>query len=143
MARWPTVVVLDDLHWAGAQTLALLRHLARSGLPPGLLVVGTFRDTGDELTEPLAACLADLRRVDAAVTTAARWTDLDDDAIERFVTEAIGHPLDDDFTDLAAELGTRSGGNAFYLGELWRHLVASGAVGLADGRWVVEDRATT
>ena len=46
-ARWPTVVVLDDLHWAGAQTLALLRHLARSGMPGRLLVVGTFRDTGD------------------------------------------------------------------------------------------------
>ncbi|HEY2565789.1 MAG TPA: adenylate/guanylate cyclase domain-containing protein, partial [Acidimicrobiales bacterium] len=27
----PVVLVLDDLHWAGAQTLALLRHLARSG----------------------------------------------------------------------------------------------------------------
>ena len=30
---WPTVVVLEDLHWAGVQTLALLRHVARSGLP--------------------------------------------------------------------------------------------------------------
>ena len=29
--RWPTVVVIDDLHWASAQTLALLRHIARSG----------------------------------------------------------------------------------------------------------------
>src|SRR5207253_11182548 len=25
--RWPTVVVLDDLHWAGAPTLAPLRQL--------------------------------------------------------------------------------------------------------------------
>ncbi len=62
--RWPTLLVLDDLHWAGPQTLALLRHLVRAGLPAGLLVVGTFRDTGDEISEPLAGCLADLRRVD-------------------------------------------------------------------------------
>src|SRR4029079_18864761 len=41
-ARWPSVIVLDDMHWAGTQTLALLRHVARSGLPGRLLVVGTF-----------------------------------------------------------------------------------------------------
>ena len=49
-------------------------------------------------------------------------------AVERFVADAIGHPLDADFEDLAAELGTRSGGNAFYVVELWRHLVGTGAV---------------
>ena len=91
--RWPTVVVLDDLHWAGPQTLALLRHLARSGLPRGVLIVGTFRDTGDEVTEPLAACLADLRRVDGAARL--RLGGLDADAVERFVAGAAGHALDD------------------------------------------------
>ena len=62
--HWPTLLVLDDLHWAGTQTLAVLRHLAHAGLPAGALIVGTFRDTADEITEPLAGCLADLRRVD-------------------------------------------------------------------------------
>ena len=100
--RWPTVVVLEDLHWAGVQTLALLRHVARSGLPSGLLVVGTFRDTSDEITEPLAACLADLRRTDAV--TRLRLGGLDGEAVERFVAEAIGHPLDARFKELAAEL---------------------------------------
>ena len=124
--RWPTVVVLEDLHWAGVQTLALLRHVARSGLPSGLLVLGTFRDTSDEITEPLAACLADLRRTDAV--TRLRLGGLDGEAVERFVAEAIGHPLDDRFKELAADLATRSRGNAFYLVELWRHLVACGAI---------------
>ena len=133
-ARWPTVVVLEDLHWAGAQTLALLRHLARSGLPAGLLVVGTFRDTSDELTEPLAACLADLRRVEPP-SPASAWRASTSDAIERFVSEAIGHPLDAELQGPCGRAGARSGGNAFYLVELWRHLVASGAVALADGRW--------
>jgi len=138
-ARWPTVVVLDDLHWAGAQTLALLRHAARSGLPPGLLVVGTFRDTGDEITEPLAGCLADLRRVDAV--TRLRLEGLDAAAVERFVSEEIGQPLDAPLRGLATELGLRSRGNAFYVKELWRHLVGTGAVARADDRWVVVDPA--
>ena len=42
------------------------------GCPARLLVVGTFRDTSDELTEPLAACLADLRRVDVGEQAAPR-----------------------------------------------------------------------
>ena len=32
-ARWPLLVVLDDLHWADAPTLLLLGHLARSAGP--------------------------------------------------------------------------------------------------------------
>jgi class 3 adenylate cyclase/DNA-binding CsgD family transcriptional regulator/tetratricopeptide (TPR) repeat protein len=137
--RWPTVVVLDDLHWAGAQTLALLRHVAHSGPPTGLLVVGTFRDTGDEITEPLAGCLADLRRLEAV--TRLRLEGLDEPAVERFVSEAIGRPLDVSFRELAADLWLRSRGNAFYVIELWRHLVSSGAVTGAGDRWVVDDPA--
>ena len=61
--RWPVVLVLDDLHWASAQTLALLGRVARSGGLGRMLVIATFRDTGDEMTEPLAGMLADLRRI--------------------------------------------------------------------------------
>lgn len=137
--RWPTVVVLDDLHWAGAQTLALLRHLARSGLPPGVLVVGTFRDTGDEVTEPLAGCLADLRRLDTV--TRLRLGGLETAAIEAFLVEALGHPLDAAFRSLAGELGARSRGNPFYVIELWRHLAGTGAVVRTGERWAVVDPA--
>ncbi len=140
-ARWPTLVVLDDLHWAGTQTLALLRHLARAGLPAGLLVVGTFRDTGDEITDPLASILADLRRVEGV--TRLRLIGLDTTAVERFVADAVSQPLDDDLRHLAARLAERSGGNAFYLGELWRHLVDVGTVSLDGVQWTVREEAET
>ncbi len=140
-ARWPTVVVLDDLHWAGAQTLALLRHVARTGLPGRLLVVGTFRDTSDERTEPFAACLADLRRAESV--SRLRLDPLDGAAVQHFVTQAVGHPLDADLTEVATQLGARSGGNAFFVGELWRHLVAARAVGPTGDRWSVHDAAAT
>ncbi len=134
--RWPTVVVVDDLHWAGAQTLALLRHLTRSAGAARLLVVGTFRDTGDELTEPLAGCLADLRRSEA--TTRLRLSGLDVGGVERFVAGVVGHELDHDLRHVAQQLAEHSGGNAFFIGELWRHVVAEGAVRPRPGGWAVE-----
>ena len=139
-SRWPTLVVLDDLHWAGPQTLALLRHVAHNGVPPGLVIVGTFRDTGDEITEPLAACLADLRRVDGM--SRLRLGGLDAAAVEHFVAEVTGRELDDELRWLAAGLTDRSGGNAFFVGELWRLLVSSGAVERVDDGWVVRRPAS-
>lgn len=117
-SRWPTLVVLDDLHWATAQTLAVLNHLAGEGLPHGLMIVGTFRDTGDEVTEPLAGCLADLRRVHAVLRL--RLAALDASDVECFVVDAVGRKLDSGLRELAARLSERTGGNAFYLCELWR-----------------------
>jgi DNA-binding CsgD family transcriptional regulator/tetratricopeptide (TPR) repeat protein len=133
--RRPVVLLLDDLHWAETQTLALLRHLARYGTARGILVIGTYRDTSAEITEPLASCLADLRRLDDAHRI--RLEGLDEDNVERFLVEATGHPLDDDLRRLAVAIAERSAGNAFYVGELWRHLVSTGAVTRAGSHWVV------
>ena len=44
------------------------------------------------------------------------------------MTETIGHPLDAGFASSPPSSPTRSSGNAFYIVELWRHLVAGGVV---------------
>ena len=58
----PVLLVLDDLHWADAATLVLVRSLFDRSPPERLLVVGTYRDTDLDRTHPLAGVLADLRR---------------------------------------------------------------------------------
>ena len=92
VGRAPVVLVLDDLHWAGRPTLALLRHLAHWGDAERVLVIGTFRDTGDEVTEPLASCLADLRRLDGIARI--HLGGLDETSVEHLVASAIGQDLD-------------------------------------------------
>ena len=131
--RWPLVLVLDDLHWAASQTLALLGHVARAG-EARMLVIGTFRDTGDAANEPLTATLADLRRQDGVTRIGLRG--LDTQGVASFVEGAAGHALDPDLARLADEVSTRTLGNAFFVGELWHHLVATGVVEREDGRWV-------
>src|SRR5262249_49087647 len=49
-ARAPTIVVVDDLHWADHGTVTMLRHLARFAPRGRLLVLGAYRggETGVE-----------------------------------------------------------------------------------------------
>ena len=59
----PLCVVLDDLHWADAQSVALLKHLVRASEQGALQVIATYRDSDLGKDHPLTAVLADLRAV--------------------------------------------------------------------------------
>lgn len=109
----PVLLVLDDLHWAGHQTLALLRFVTRSSPVDRLLIVGTFRDTGDEITDPLASLLADLRRVESV--TRVKLEGIGPDAVFELLSAAgaVG-----DLEARAAAISERTGGNPFLVSEL-------------------------
>ena len=58
----PTVLVVEDIHWASAPTLAMLTHLVRSGEPGRLLVVANHRDTALDVTQALNDAIVDMVR---------------------------------------------------------------------------------
>jgi DNA-binding CsgD family transcriptional regulator/tetratricopeptide (TPR) repeat protein len=107
-AQVPTVVVLEDVHWADEATLDVLRLLGRrlGGVPT--LVLASYRDDELERTHPLRILLGELGtgatigrlKVDPlspeAVASLARPFGVDADALYRktggnpfFVTEAL------------------------------------------------------
>src|SRR5437764_2893106 len=55
-----TLLVLDDLQWAGHDALDLLAALVRSSSQGRLCVVGAYRDTEVQPRDPFSAMLADL-----------------------------------------------------------------------------------
>jgi eukaryotic-like serine/threonine-protein kinase len=62
--RVPVVVAIDDLHWADADSLALLAHLLHPPKPPPFLLCATVRtDAGAEAVEALRAALGGEARV--------------------------------------------------------------------------------
>lgn len=63
----PVVLVLEDLHWADAESLELLRRVADEAGDSPLLVLGTHRDG---LPDETAAVVADVRRAPATGTLA-------------------------------------------------------------------------
>jgi DNA-binding CsgD family transcriptional regulator/tetratricopeptide (TPR) repeat protein len=56
----PSILVVEDLHWADEATLDLLRFLARRIGTVPVLIVGTFRDDEVGASHPLRVALGDL-----------------------------------------------------------------------------------
>ena len=115
----PTVLVLEDLHWADAATLALLSFLAASPSLPGLTMIGTIRST--EQTPAHAGTLNELRRV--ADLERIALGGLDRDEVRQFVdliADAISAP------ELVAAVTDATDGNPLFVEELTEHLLATG-----------------
>ncbi|MGA4538418.1 BTAD domain-containing putative transcriptional regulator [Uniformispora flossi] len=127
--RHPVALFLDDLHWADAETLALLTTLTE--LPSGtrIFVVAAYRP--DEADARLADALAALART-SPVRVALPG--LPAEAVAGTVAEiarAAGAPPVDAAT--VAALAERTGGNPFYVRESAQLLVGEGAlVALSD-----------
>lgn len=132
-ASVPVFLVLDDLQWADRPTLQLLRHLIRETPHDSVFIVGTYRSTDLDRAHPLAATLADLRR-DGSVTRLA-LDGLTADGVAELFERSAGHDLDGPGVALAHAVFSETAGNPFFVGEIVRHLVESGALVLRDGRW--------
>jgi DNA-binding CsgD family transcriptional regulator/tetratricopeptide (TPR) repeat protein len=119
----PVLLALEDLHWADAATLQLVRHLVRSGAAARMLLVATYRDAEADVPAELADALVDVYRTEGVVRL--RLGGLSADEIAEFVHLTTGAEPSPGLTSAVAEL---TGGNAFLLTELWRDLVDSEAI---------------
>jgi DNA-binding CsgD family transcriptional regulator/tetratricopeptide (TPR) repeat protein len=126
----PVLLVLEDVHWADAPSLLLLRHLARAG-DACVLVVASFRDVDADVPEALSETLADLRRSDEVVRM--RLAGLSGEEVGEFVRRAAGKDLGPELDELAGQLHDLTGGNAFLVCELWRALVETHALDTTGG----------
>ena len=121
----PVVCVLEDLHWAGQPTLQLLDHVAQRSARSRLLVLCTHRTTAPDRSDDLTFAIADLYRLDGV-----RRLDLAGLSVEEvaqyLVTE--GRLSARRAREYATVLRDQTGGNPFFLRELWRELAGSDAV---------------
>jgi hypothetical protein len=134
-------MVLDDLHWADAQSLALLKHLLRSCEQGSLQAIATYRDSDLGKDHPLTAVLADLRSLQGVQRIALHG--LDADEVVEFMTAMAAHELDADGLELAAQIAAETDGNPFFVGEMLRGLSESGALVFDEetSRWSVDSSA--
>ena len=67
------LIVLEDLHWADAPTLLLLREIVRRAAGSPVQLIATYRDLEPDASGGLARVLADLRRDDGLETIPLGW----------------------------------------------------------------------
>ncbi len=118
-------VVLDDLHWADAETLTLLTAIGTELTDTPLLLLAAYRatDGGPGLTGALAALA---RRSPLRLPL----TGLPQSAVAELLDAVCRSPLD---ADTVTALGERTGGNPFYVQESARLLDSEGVlVALSD-----------
>jgi class 3 adenylate cyclase len=126
----PVLLVLDDLHWADQQTLALLRWVLRSDRAGGLLVLATYRDTDIDRRHPLGALLGDLRREPRIDRVALNG--LDQAGVAALIAGRAGHAPASDFVHAVWD---QTEGNPFFAEEVIAHLAETGAIFERDGVW--------
>jgi class 3 adenylate cyclase len=137
----PVCLVLDDLHWADGQSVALLKHVVRSVERGALYLIATYRDSDLGKDHPLTALLADLRSIEGVQRISLQG--LGADEVAQIMTAVAGHELEADGIELAGQIATETGGNPFFVGEILRGLSESGALVFDEdsGRWSIDSSA--
>lgn len=125
-AAAPVVLVLEDLHWADAGVIAMLRQLLRRPDADRVLVLGTHRDAPLDVSPELRAALVELRS--ETREERIRLGPLERDDVARLVGAVLGEQAQ---PVLEATLAATDG-NPLFIQEWLRHLLES-ANGEAQG----------
>jgi DNA-binding CsgD family transcriptional regulator len=125
----PLVLVLEDLQWAGATAVELLRYLAERMAESRVLILATHRTSAPDRSTSLGEVIAGLHRLDGVRRLDLAPLTADD------IAEYLACQVPDQSRQVrraAALLRDQTGGNPFFLRELWRDLAGCG--GLANIR---------
>ena len=123
-AASPTVIVVEDLHWADGALLAFMDYLAQSSAGVPLLVLATARPEVLELSGPGAAYVAATTRLALGPLSGEETAEL---ARARLGAKSLP-------TDLQALILERSGGNPLFAEELVRLLEDRGLLESRGGK---------
>lgn len=121
----PTLMLLDDLHWADPGALALLSFLVRQPELRDLMFIGTIRST--DLTAQTNAALSELRR--HCTVERIQLGGLDRSDLADLVTTLAGSATSVALIDTVT---TATNGNPLYIKELTEHLLHRGFDGTDD-----------
>ena len=136
-ANGPLLLVLDDLHWADAQTLSLLKHLARATGDSALLLLAIYRHSELNRDHPLADALVDLHRLDGVERHTLEGLGVEE--VAEVMAAVAGLEMDAVGFELAGAIADETSGNPFFVAEILRNLTESGAIAQgSDGRWELQ-----
>ena len=114
-SRQPVLLVLEDMQWADADTLLVIRQLLREPVQQPVVALLTYRDTEVGVEHPLSRLLSDLRR-DVGVSRVVLGG-LGDEEIAELLEMGTGPSR-----ELIRLLREHTDGNPFFVEEIVRSL---------------------
>ncbi len=135
----PVLLFVDDLQWADADTLELLRAIALEHSRAPLLLLGAYRDNEVDAAHPLTGLLAGIEASNTGLIT-VRLAGLAEATLQAVVADVLdAEPAH--IAPLAATLHHKTGGNAFFVLQFLRQLHAAGHLTRPAVPWRWDDAA--
>ena len=132
----PWILIFEDLHYAGEETLDFLQHLA-VGMhldPLPILIVGTFRPEEIDQVPEMRYAVERLERLGPENVVRLELDHLEEDEAKALVRKLA--PVND---DLARQIGSRASGNPLQVTQILGYLQDSGKLDWVDGGWSLAD----
>ena len=130
----PVLLALEDLHWAGTPTVALLRHLAQSQDGARLLIVATFREgDAEDDAKPLTSFLENARRLRLGHTL--RLHPLEHESVSTMLRGITGAEPPEPVSRAIYE---HTEGNPLFVEEVVSNLLEEGRLIGPDGAWLAD-----
>jgi DNA-binding SARP family transcriptional activator/tetratricopeptide (TPR) repeat protein len=124
----PTVLILDDMHWADTSTALLVRHIMQQIAGVRLLIIGTFRDDEACRSDNLAELLARMQPKPAFEQLALEGLDRAETAA--FINARQGWDASDGFI---RQLRYATDGNPLFIEETLKSLAEGGLTDDGEG----------
>ncbi|TKD00071.1 AAA family ATPase [Polyangium fumosum] len=134
------VFFIDDLQWADAASLWLMRLLTTDPAGSAVMLLGAYRDTEVDETHPLRMTLREIRK-QGVIPTELAIRPLDEESLVRLLGDTFPRSDPARLRTLAGQLGAKTGGNPFFLSQLLLALHRDGLfrVDRAEGKWSWDD----
>ncbi|MBI1889804.1 MAG: AAA family ATPase [Burkholderiales bacterium] len=128
----PAVLFLDDLQWADAASLKLIKYICSELGDASILLVGAYRDNEVDQTHPLTSILDEIRKGKTPVHE-IRVTPLPLASIEDMLADAF-RSTPEGVKELAVLVEEKTGGNPFFIHQFLDTLYKENLIYLDDAR---------
>lgn len=132
----PMIVFLDNLHWADAASLKLLRILIDSPVIKGILILGAYRDDEVDVQHPLKRMVDELGPAEGEIITIT-LKPLNREHVGEMVSNILKCERDD-AGPLIQLVHGKTGGNPFFVNEFLKNLYQNNHItfDFSTGRWI-------
>jgi serine/threonine protein kinase/tetratricopeptide (TPR) repeat protein len=126
----PTLLLLDDLHFADPGSLDIIETLAHNTAGQPLLIAGAYRDVAVGYSTPINHHIAAMAATHLAHRVQLRR--LPESAVQQMLEALLGDPVNPEFTQTLYNI---TEGNPLFVEEVVKSLALDGQIVLREGHW--------